>query len=46
MIEYVQKGRTYTLDYIPNDSLLAEQWALQKYRAFDAWDITPDLTLY
>jgi subtilisin family serine protease len=40
MIEYVQQGRTYTIDYIPNDSLLTEQWALAKIGAFDAWDLT------
>ena len=39
-IEYVQKSRTYHLDFIPNDSLLSQQWALKKIKAFDAWDIT------
>src|SRR3970040_486598 len=39
-IEYIQKSTTYKLNYIPNDSLVSEQWALEKIKAFDAWDIT------
>ncbi|MFO7524265.1 MAG: S8 family peptidase [Ignavibacteriaceae bacterium] len=39
-IEYIQKANTYQANFIPNDSLLAQQWALDKIRAFDAWDIT------
>ncbi len=39
-IEYVQKSTNYQLDLVPNDSLISEQWALQKIKAFDAWDIT------
>lgn len=39
-IEYIQKSTTYTMDLIPNDSLLSQQWALEKIDAFDAWDIT------
>ena len=39
-IEYVQKSTTYKLDIIPNDSLISEQWALNKIKAFDAWNIT------
>ena len=39
-IEYVQKSTTYSMDFVPNDSLLADQWALKKIKAFDAWDIT------
>ena len=39
-IEYIQKSTTYTMDLIPNDSLLSQQWALEKINAFDAWDIT------
>jgi len=39
-IEYFQKSNTYKLDFTPNDSLISEQWALQKVKAFDAWDIT------
>jgi hypothetical protein len=39
-IEYIQKSTTYTMDLIPNDSLLSQQWALEKIKAFDAWDIT------
>lgn len=39
-IEYVQKSTTYKLDIIPNDSLISEQWALNKIKAFDAWNIS------
>lgn len=39
-IEYVQKANVYKLDFVPDDSLIAEQWALNKIRAFDAWDVT------
>jgi subtilisin family serine protease len=39
-IEYVQKANVYKLDMIPNDSLIAEQWAFNKIQAFDAWNIT------
>jgi hypothetical protein len=39
-IEYIQKSTNYQLDFIPNDSLLSQQWALQKINAFNAWDIT------
>jgi subtilisin family serine protease len=40
MIEYIQKGNTYKLHYVPDDSLLSEQWALTRIQAFSAWDIT------
>lgn len=39
-IEYIQVSNTYQVDAIPNDSLVSQQWALQKIKAFDAWDIT------
>jgi len=39
-IEYIQKSTSYQLDFVPNDSLIKEQWALGKIKAFDAWDIT------
>jgi len=39
-IEYIQKSTTYQMDFAPNDSLLSEQWALQKIQAFDAWEKT------
>ncbi|MCW9095005.1 MAG: S8 family serine peptidase, partial [Ignavibacteriaceae bacterium] len=39
-IEYVQRSTTYKMEFVPNDSLLSEQWALQKIQAFDAWDVT------
>ncbi len=39
-IEYVQPSTNYKMDFVPNDSLLSEQWALTKIQAFDAWDKT------
>lgn len=39
-IEYIQKSTTYQVNFTPNDSLLSQQWALEKIKAFDAWDIT------
>ncbi|NNJ53082.1 MAG: S8 family serine peptidase [Ignavibacteriaceae bacterium] len=39
-IEYIQKATTYKSDFAPNDSLISEQWALEKVKAFDAWDKT------
>ena len=37
-IEYIQKETTYRMDFVPNDSLLSQQWALSKIEAFDAWN--------
>lgn len=39
-IEYIQAAHTYQVDFIPNDSLVSQQWALEKIKALDAWDIT------
>lgn len=39
-IEYIQKANNYQIDFLPNDSLASQQWALEKIKAFDAWDIT------
>lgn len=39
-IEYIQPSNLYQVNYIPNDSLIADQWALSKIEAYDAWDIT------
>lgn len=39
-IEYVQKAETYQINFTPNDSLLSQQWALNKIQAFDAWNKT------
>jgi len=39
-IEYIQKSTTYKMDFVPNDTLVSEQWALEKIQAFDAWDKT------
>lgn len=40
LIEYVQHGLVYKIDYSPNDSLVPQQWALNKIDAFNAWDIS------
>lgn len=39
-IEYIQKQTIYKIDFIPNDSLFSEQWALNKIKASDAWNLT------
>lgn len=39
-IEYVQPASLYKVDFVPNDSLLSEQWAFEKLGVSDAWDIT------
>jgi subtilisin family serine protease len=39
-IEYVQRSTTYKINIVPDDSLLSEQWALAKIKAFEAWDLT------
>ena len=39
-IEYVQKATTYQINFTPNDSLISQQWALNKIQAFDAWNKT------
>ncbi len=39
-VEYIQKANYYKTDITPNDSLAGDQWALEKIKAFDAWNIT------
>ncbi|NWF88038.1 MAG: peptidase S8 [Ignavibacteriaceae bacterium] len=39
-IEYLQKENIYKIDFTPNDSLISEQWALEKINAFEAWNIS------
>jgi hypothetical protein len=39
-IAYVQTSNIYKIEYTPNDSLLDQQWALKKIKAFEAWNIT------
>ena len=39
-IEYIQKASTYQTNLVPDDSLVSQQWALNKIQAFDAWDKT------
>ncbi len=40
IIEYVQRSTVYKIDYIPNDSLVTEQWGLENIEAYGAWEIT------
>lgn len=47
-IEYVELAKIYQINTLPNDSLISQQWALEKIKAFDAWNITqgnPDIKL-
>ncbi len=39
-IEYIQPSNIYKMETTPNDSLIQNQWGLEKIKAFDAWDIT------
>ena len=39
-IEYIEPSHIYKIDSVPNDSLVSKQWALEKIKAFDAWNIT------
>ncbi|NNG26701.1 MAG: S8 family serine peptidase, partial [Ignavibacteriaceae bacterium] len=39
-IEYIQEANIYSMDVIPNDTMITQQWALEKIKAFDAWDKT------
>lgn len=39
-IEYIQRSTQYQVNILPNDSLVSQQWALEKIKAFEAWDIT------
>lgn len=39
-IEYIEAAHNYKIESVPNDSLIAQQWALDKIHAFDAWNIT------
>ncbi len=39
-IEYIQESLIYKIDFIPNDTLAARQWALTKIDAYNAWNIT------
>jgi len=38
-VEYVQENRAFRLDYLPDDPLIADQYALEKIKAFAAWDV-------
>ena len=39
-VDFVQLANVYKIDYVPNDSLITQQWGLNKIQAFDAWNIT------
>ncbi len=39
-VDYIEPMIIYQIDYVPNDTLRGEQWALDKIKAYDAWDIT------
>lgn len=39
-IEYIQEAHVLKTETIPNDSLVNEQWALSKIKAFDSWNIS------
>ncbi len=39
-IEYIEPSHSFQMDFIPNDSLVDQQWALSKIQAFNAWDVT------
>lgn len=39
-IEYIEKSTTYKVDFIPNDSLISDQYAIEKINGYKAWDIT------
>lgn len=40
LFEYVHIGNEFKVDFIPNDSLISQQWNLAKVSAFGAWDIS------
>lgn len=39
-IEYTQQNQTFKVDVVPNDSLINEQWYLNKLNTFYAWQVT------
>ncbi|MEJ2615700.1 MAG: S8 family serine peptidase, partial [Ignavibacteriaceae bacterium] len=39
-VDFVQRSNVYRIDYVPDDSLITQQWGLTKIQAFDAWNIT------
>ncbi len=42
-VQFVEKEIVYRIEggrIVPNDSLVADQWALEKIKAYDAWGIT------
>jgi len=42
-IEYIQEANIYSMDIVPNDTMITQQWGLEKIKAFDAWDKTQGL---
>ncbi len=39
-VEYTERNNSLKIDSVPNDSLINEQWYLNKVNAFYAWQIT------
>ena len=39
-IEYTEINNILKIDYVPNDSLISEQWYLDKIGVFNAWETT------
>ncbi|MFH0733881.1 MAG: S8 family peptidase [bacterium] len=39
-IEYTEINNLLKIDYVPNDSLINQQWALEKIGVFTAWETT------
>ncbi|MFZ0456124.1 MAG: S8 family serine peptidase [Ignavibacteriaceae bacterium] len=39
-VDFVQRSNVYKIDYVPDDSLVTQQWGLKIIQAFDAWNIT------
>ena len=40
MVEYAEPAYVEKIDFVPNDSLIAQQYYLDLVKAIDAWDIT------
>jgi subtilisin family serine protease len=39
LVDTAEINRAFHLDFVPNDPLLDQQWALEKIRAYAAWDV-------
>lgn len=38
-LEAVQRNRAFRLHFVPNDTYVAQQWALANIHAFEAWEV-------